>query len=450
MGTLVNGDFISHYAHLIHDPLYAKALILQDVDTTFLFIVVDICLMRDEFIDDVKKEIENVTGIEKENILISSTHTHAAGAINSAFLGEADLDYRIQLKQSILRAAGEVEEKLRPAKIAFGKIDIPEHVVCRRYYMKPGYQAFNPSTNEYDIVKTNPGGLQELIDKRVATPDPELCFMAIKDTDDNWISLLANYSLHYVGDWEDGTITADYFGVFSKRIKSGLGASDDFVAIMTNGTSGDVNIVDFLQPDRYPKENFKKSELIGNDIADRVVTSMDGLTWEKDPSLKVVFKHKEIAIRKPGHAELQEAIEIVKETRYEQLAIHNSANALSHSGKEQDLRRIYAREQIFLDQFPDYFSFPIHAIKVGSGVIGGLGGEFFAETGIWLKKNSQLKNYFTICLANSYVGYVPPEEQHKLGGYETWRSRVSFLSVKAEEQIREQLLEMIKTAAVSE
>ncbi len=56
-------------------------------------------------------------------------------------------------------------------------------------------------------------------------------------------------------------------------------------------------------------------------------------------------------------------------------------------------------------------------------------------TGLTIKKRSPLGTTFTIDLANGYAGYLPPPEQHKLGGYTTWRARTSLLEVDAEPKI---------------
>ena len=44
---------------------------------------------------------------------------------------------------------------------------------------------------------------------------------------------------------------------------------------------------------------------------------------------------------------------------------------------------------------------------------------------------------------DGWYGYLPTPEQHPLGGYETWRSRTSYLEVGAEPKIREKLLEVL-------
>ena len=53
-------------------------------------------------------------------------------------------------------------------------------------------------------------------------------------------------------------------------------------------------------------------------------------------------------------------------------------------------------------------------------------------------------------LANDELGYIPPPEQHKLGGYTTWAARSSYTAVDTEPRMVEtelQLLEQVAGAA---
>ena len=429
LGTLINGDFTTHYATTVHDPLYAKALVMQAGDVTLAIVVVDICAMRKELIDEVKLLIFQRTGIPPHNVLISSTHTHASGSVEPLLLVEADLAYRQTIPEAILDCVVRAKENVRPAKIAFGSADASEHVVCRRFFMKKEYRALNPVTGGLDKVKTNPFGDEQYIDRRVAPMDTEVGFLAIRGLDNEWISILGNYSMHYAGDWPNGTITADYFGAFSELVREKIGAGPGFVGIMTNGTSGEANIWDFLDPHRYPKEHFAKSKLIGNDLAEKVVRTLDTLAWDDKPLLRSFYKEVPVALRKPSAIELQNAKELVAQADYESVREINA----------ESLRLVYAREQVLLNEFPDHKMAPVQAFRIGHGVIGGLGGEFFAETGLWLKRHSAAKKYFTVCFANDYVGYVPPAHEIDNGGYETWRCRTSHLASDAEQLIREAL-----------
>ena len=63
--------------------------------------------------------------------------------------------------------------------------------------------------------------------------------------------MLANYSLHYVGGLP--AISADYFAAFARELTTRLSATDAryagkpaFVGLMSNGTSGDINNVNYI------------------------------------------------------------------------------------------------------------------------------------------------------------------------------------------------------------
>jgi len=77
----------------------------------------------------------------------------------------------------------------------------------------------------------------------------------------------------------------------------------------------------------------------------------------------------------------------------------------------------------------------IQAMRIGDLGIAAIPCEVFAETGLAIKQQSPFQQTFTIELANGYNGYLPTPEQHKLGGYETWRARSSYLETDAAPKI---------------
>ena len=432
LGTYINGDFVAHYATRIHDQLYAKSLVLQCGDTIVALVVVDICVIEKELVDETKGLIKTQTGIPYEHILISATHTHAGGSVASVYLSAADIHYMRALPALIARSVTAAKLRMQPSRLAFGNVDVPAHARCRRFEMKESYTPLNPVNGTVEKVKTNPFGNENLIVRSVASPDPEVSYIAVQDLSGNWISVLANYSMHYVGDWDNGTISSDYFGVFSKRIQDKLKAGDDFIGIMSNGTSGDINIWDFLKTGNYPSGNFKKSELIGNDLAEKVFNSLDQAQWENEPVIEVRYEDLAVKLRKPSNDELERAKQIMAKTNYEGL-----------QADDEGLRGIYAREQVLLNELPAQLLLPMQAIKIGNVIIGALGGEIFAETGLWLKANSPAEKYFTIGLANGNLGYVPPAHEMQAGGYETWRSRTSKLQEHTEQDMRNRMLSLL-------
>ena len=433
MGSILGVDMFPHYARFIHDPLHVKALVLSDGKLIIAIVIVDICIMGTDFMDDLKIRLHKETGIHPKNILLASNHDHGAGNVVGLLGGSVDIEYRNKLPDLVVKSVMLAKEKLRPAKIASGSVDLPDYVLSRRYLMKEGYEAKNPVTGKTDMVKTNPVGAEHLIERPSGTPDPGIGFLAVKGIDEQWISVLGNYSLHYVGDWHDDSVTADYFGEFANQIREKLNAGADFTGIMSNGTSGDINIWDFMNPDRFSKEQFAKSKLIGAALAQKVFEELSRVKWHHNPSLSVQFSELKLNIRKPSSSELQAAAKSFIENDFDNL-----------SQKKDMVQMIYDREQLLLNEYPDTVLSPVQAFRIGDLVIGSLPGEFFAETGIKLKKSVTGYDYFTISLANAYCGYVPPAHEIERGGYETWRARSSFMEPDAEKLLREELLNLIK------
>ena len=67
-----------------------------------------------------------------------------------------------------------------------------------------------------------------------------------------------------------------------------------------------------------------------------------------------------------------------------------------------------------------------------------------ALTGLKLKLQSPLQKTMVIELANGGDGYIPPPEQHLLGGYNTWPARSAGLEVQAEPRIRAKTLSLLR------
>ena len=108
---------------------------------------------------------------------------------------------------------------------------------------------------------------------------------------------------------------------------------------------------------------------------------------------------------------------------------------------------IYARETVMLTQMPPTRELKIQAIRLGKMGIVGIPNEVYASTGIKIKEESPLQPTMNVGLANGNEGYIPPPEQHRLGGYTTWRCRTSCLEKQAEPKIRKTALELLNRVA---
>ena len=96
---------------------------------------------------------------------------------------------------------------------------------------------------------------------------------------------------------------------------------------------------------------------------------------------------------------------------------------------------IYAKEQIILHERQSA-EVVTQAVRIGKIAIATTPNETYAITGLKIKAASPLEKTMVIELANGGDGYIPPPEQHRFGGYNTWAARSAGLEVMAEPKSR--------------
>ena len=106
------------------------------------------------------------------------------------------------------------------------------------------------------------------------------------------ISVLSAYSLHYVGGVGSGHISADYYGMFCEALTKLQHAEDNdppFVAMMANGTSGDVNNINFRTP-RPGKKPYEQMRHVAEDVAKKVNDALAKASWKDHTELAASYR----------------------------------------------------------------------------------------------------------------------------------------------------------------
>jgi predicted dinucleotide-binding enzyme len=85
---------------------------------------------------------------------------------------------------------------------------------------------------------------------------------------------------------------------------------------------------------------------------------------------------------------------------------------------------------------------PLQAIRIGDVAVCAIPFETLVEIGLELKKRSPFPTTIVVGIANGYNGYLPPPNQHRLGGYETWLG-TNRVQEDASDLIIDQLLAML-------
>lgn len=430
----MNGNMQDAPAKRAADPLHARCLVLDDGQTRIAFVVVDNCVIRRELMDDAKQRASKLTGIPTERMLISSTHAHSCPTVTGAFQSEPIVEYVEFLTERIAAGIKQANDNLAPARIAWGVGRDETQVFNRRWFLKEPSNETNPF-GRVDQVRMNPGFNNPKVTKSAGPVDPEVSFLSVQSPDGKPRAFLANYSLHYVGG-TGGDLSADYFGAFAEQIgqmlKADHSAKPAFVGIMSNGTSGDVNNVNFglTMPPKF--EPFEKLKLVANSVATAAAAANDKAEYRSTTSIAMRETEIELKVRKPSADDIAAAKE-----------------RLSKAGTfpYKTMADIYARETLLLAEYPDTVKLKLQAIRIGELGIVAIPAEVFTEIGLEIKRRSPLKPTFTIALANGWNGYLPTPQQHELAGYETWRARSSYLEVGASPKIVESVLMLLNEVA---
>src|SRR5687768_6583486 len=214
LGKSIVGGFAPYPSKHVHDELHARCLVLDDGKTRLALVVCDLLGIHRIVSDEARKLIQEGSGIPPERVFISGTHTHSASSAlgQDRFKHEQTLDeYQLFVAQRIADGVKCAINNLRPAEIAFGTAEAPEHVFNRRWHMKPGTAPDNPF-GTVDMVKMNPPAGGENLIEPAGPTDPTISFIALREAGDDSrgrpISVFTAYSLHYVGGVGGGHISA--------------------------------------------------------------------------------------------------------------------------------------------------------------------------------------------------------------------------------------------------
>jgi neutral ceramidase len=414
LGTPIVGNFVEPLATQIHDELHARSLVLDNGTTQFVFVIVDNVGIDQEVFNEAKRQIHERTGLPKEHLLMSAIHTHSAtsaggeGDRRSGWnYGKALDEYQSFLARRISDGVQVAINNLEPARIGWGAGKVPQHLFNRRWKMKE--QVINPF-GEQDRVKMNPGIRNPDLVEPAGSTDPEVSFISVQSISGRPIALLGNYSLHYVGGVPTGDISADYFAVFADRIQELLKADRQdppFVAMMSNGTSADVNNINVREPaEKYPP--YAKMRIVADDVAKEVFRVYKTIHHQDWVPLRAAQSQLTLEVRRATPEMLVIAQKV--------LARPDTEKPLYHPLEKAYAKRILQMQK----EWPDKINIILQTFRIGDLGVAAIPFEVFTEMGLEIKAKSPFKSTFTIELANGSYGYLPTPEQHELGGYETW------------------------------
>lgn len=420
---LINGGFLERRrGKMAPGELKARCIVLHRGEVSIAIAVVDSCMIPHDVCDQAKELASKATGIPPERILITATHTHSAPSTMDYCLGTmADPAYTKFLPAKIAEGIARAHKNLEPAKVGWKQMNATGLTNCRRWITRPDQMLTDPFGEKSVRAMMHPGYQNPNYVGPSGPADDELSLLSVQALDGRPIAVMANFSMHYHG----GGGPADYFGLFADRLAQRLAVDGKApVCAMTQGTSGDLYRVDY-GGDR------KKDDITG--YTDRLVRmaakAHNETAFQEKPLLGMEQKVLTLSRRLPDK---------------KRLAWADTLLTAMTDRRPKNRPEVYAEQARFIHKNPTE-KVVLQTIRIGDLGITTTPNEVYAITGLKLKARSPFQATFNIELANGAAGYIPPPEQHALGGYTTWPARTAGLEVEAEPKIVEALLTSLES-----
>ena len=412
MGTPIMGYYIDRYAEGVLDELEVNAAAFSVGGKLSIIMSVDNCSLNKAKLTPAREKIADALSMDKDAIIIASTHTHTGPGPSLTFGEDNDLlqEYYKVLLQKCVDAAILAVNDLAPAKIGYGIGEAKKVAFIRRFRMKDGTVMTNPGVNNPDILEP-----LETVDERVNV-------LRI-DRENKESIVIANFGNH--PDTVGGSlVTADWPGFARKFVEKAI---DNTRCVFFNGAQGDVNHVN-VHPDGGDfndmfndfdgcSRGYGHARHIGRVVAAAVMQVYDKVKYVDVDSTD--GKIEDLYV--PSHKPTKEELPLAK--KYTELHNNGKDEEIPYTGMMLTTVVAEAKRMVTLENGPDGFILPISVIKLGPVAFVGLPGEPFTEIGRKIKEAPGYEIVLPFCCANDSMGYFPSTKAYAEGGYEARASR---------------------------
>lgn len=404
LGTPMAGYYSPRGAESVHDPLFAKAIVVENEGRKIALVSLDLITTTRDLVVEARKEIERLSHIQSESVMISATHTHTGPVVASATARDVALGgsnelatrFRAELPARIAEAVRRADDRLVPAKIWAARGSESSIAFNRRYHMKDGTVGWNPG-------KLNPNVL-----KPAGTIDPEVPFVYCESLDRKPIAIYINYAVHL--DNVGGTsFSADMPYTLSRMIAEFKGK--DLISVFTAGCCGDVNHINTNW--REVQHGHENAVRMGVILAGSVLSAWPELEAIEPARIDARSVTVELATSpiEPGDLDRARAVLAAIESKrkpapsfLETVKAYKVMDVNDRSGKplEVEVQTIALGEKLAFVSLP---------------------GEIFVELGLAVKQDSPFPYTIIAELANGSIGYIPSRRAYPQGNYEVVSAR---------------------------
>ena len=446
----------------ISDPLFVRALVLDDGCEKIILITMDVTAIgartisqnllsdsADDFLPNLRKRVEQEFKIPGRNVSVSASHTH--GVPRMLCDDNTQIDRTIEAVKQALRA-------LVPVTVGVGSGHEDTLTFNRTMMMKDG--------TDYTLRSCNPPPPDNEVEG-LRPIDPEIGILRIDRLDGSPLAIAYNFASHLLLGPPKGTrgrISADHVGVTLKYLEQNLGG--DTMAFFLPGAGGDIAEVSKCDTE-YPCS----SDDFGTKLGQSILKSYRKITTGP-AKLKVISKRIEFPLRTDIPDKIaalkKEQSEMLASLRYTSLnfktflplyleyslysgfptrpayrylqaencgdirfrylddrnkrAVEKYLDSISKMERmarnEEKIATLERHREIIDEIGSSTVPAEIQGIRIGECLFITAPMEILSEIGFKIKKNSPAKRTYIVSISNGYLHYAPPASYYPRGGYE--------------------------------
>ena len=411
----------------VHDPLLARALVLDDGAKKVAIISLDLIGMGWELADELKSLIRDKTEIDFA--LLQFSHTHNApfppSWMTSIYKRDVELlaGWRDYLRQAIPQIVADAAASAFPVSLKAGRAPV-----------QVGFYRRMVDENGYVYMAANEDG----------PVVPWVDVLAAYNEGGKPLAVVYEHAAHPVIVHGASTLmSADYPGFAVVRICEALG--DDVMPLFVQGCGANIN-------GDSVAAGYEKAKIAGDKLGDAVVAALESAEPIEADAFKAVTQRLELpCIDFPPRQEVQAKLDEANASLTEQEA-DSQAWVCAYDQVEAltDLLGMIDRG--------DKQSFRMEVAMLSLGGEWGMvsfSGEVFCEYQLWIDEHAPFVHKMVAAYANNFGGYIATDADLAMGekgGYEAacWPAmscaiivptRVA-LAVGIEKRIREALEQM--------
>ncbi|MGB9594747.1 MAG: neutral/alkaline non-lysosomal ceramidase N-terminal domain-containing protein [Candidatus Poribacteria bacterium] len=379
----------------VHDPLYARALVLDDGKTKIAIISADSIGYNNEllgeeynFLSEVRGKIQERTGILGLNVMLATTHSHSTpettGITRLLDVSGAEewLEVLIEQLTSVVEMA---DQNLVEMSIKAGIGEARGIAKNRR-------------KREMSLDEQRSNGF---VDESVG--------ILLFQTEDSKVSdIIINYACHPVTVQVQPLVSADYPGVTTRLVENVVNGCRN--CLFLQGSAGDIN------PMRDDTRDFRDVEIYGNILGGEAIKTVAQMKAPDYPIMPSVIGIASKMITLPSR-------NLPDPKPYREAfvsALDSAQKAESQEERDRHLRVArYNRETLKRIERGDApIPVEIQVLRIGDAMIIGIPGEVFVGLGLQIKRESPAPYTFISETTNGWIGYIPTVGTYAEGGYE--------------------------------